>query len=327
VRRRSVTASTLQRRGAAVVFREEDLVIVPTADLGSTARPTTAPAPRRTFDVSAKPSRLREPPLSTTLVSSPTTAARASTGRTVVIPQLGLGRILATWAAAAVPMGLIAWVIAPRVADHLSGPAPLAQALLVGLTAGLVWQALLVAGLVFAEQRTLRFSVVRQALWLQAPTSPRTGRKGGRLWLLTIPLILLFGAEAGLPTPSHPAGRDLGLVLDTPAGHALFHGSWGWYAVVLVLGLFNTVLGEELLFRGYLLPRMQRTFGRADWLANGILFALYHVHVPWAIPATFADAFIVAYPAKRFRSALFSIAVHSVQSVFFFALTLKLVLS
>jgi len=265
--------------------------------------------------------------LSTTLVSSPTTAAAsASTGRTVVIPQLGLGRILATWAAAAVPMGLIAWVIAPRVADHLSGPAPLAQALLVGLTAGLVWQALLVAGLVFAEQRTLRFSVVRQALWLQAPTSPRTGRKGGRLWLLTIPLILLFGAEAGLPTPSHPAGRDLGLVLDTPAGHALFHGSWGWYAVVLVLGLFNTVLGEELLFRGYLLPRMQRTFGRADWLANGILFALYHVHVPWMIPSVLMDTFVLAYPARRYRSSLVSTAVHSTQSVVILLLTLGLVL-
>ncbi len=35
-------------------------------------------------------------------------------------------------------------------------------------------------------------------------------------------------------------------------------------------------------------------------------------HVPWVIPATIADAFLVAYPAKRFRSALFSIAVHSI---------------
>jgi CAAX protease family protein len=31
----------------------------------------------------------------------------------------------------------------------------------------------------------------------------------------------------------------------------------------------NTVLGEELLFRGYLLPRMNRTFGRFDWLVRG----------------------------------------------------------
>ncbi|MBN1306015.1 MAG: hypothetical protein JXA13_16380 [Anaerolineales bacterium] len=33
----------------------------------------------------------------------------------------------------------------------------------------------------------------------------------------------------------------------------------------------NTVLGEELLFRGLLLPRMQGVFGKWDWLANGLL--------------------------------------------------------
>jgi membrane protease YdiL (CAAX protease family) len=37
--------------------------------------------------------------------------------------------------------------------------------------------------------------------------------------------------------------------------------------------LFNTVLGEELLFRG-LLPRIQGAFGLWDWVANGLLFAV-----------------------------------------------------
>ena len=62
--------------------------------------------------------------------------------------------------------------------------------------------------------------------------------------------------------------------------------------------VFNTVLGEELLFRGLLLPRMNGVFGRKDWLANGVLFAAYHLHVPWVIPATLLDTFIVAYPAE-----------------------------
>jgi hypothetical protein len=42
-----------------------------------------------------------------------------------VLPQLGLGGIAAVWAAAALPMGLLAWVVAPLVADHLSGPGAL----------------------------------------------------------------------------------------------------------------------------------------------------------------------------------------------------------
>jgi hypothetical protein len=71
---------------------------------------------------------------------------------------------------------------------------------------------------------------------------------------------------------------------------------------------------------------MEGVFGRGDWLANGLLFAAYHLHIPWAIPATLLDTFIIAYPSKRYRSALVGIVVHSVQSVFFFVGILALVL-
>jgi membrane protease YdiL (CAAX protease family) len=85
------------------------------------------------------------------------------------------------------------------------------------------------------------------------------------------------------------------------------------------------VLGEELLFRGFLLPRMNGAFGRGDWVANGILFAGYHLHVPWVIPAGLLDTFILAYPTKRYRSAWIGIAVHSAQSVVVAVLVLTLV--
>ena len=89
--------------------------------------------------------------------------------------------------------------------------------------------------------------------------------------------------------------------------------------------VFNTVLGEELLFRGYLLPRMNGAFGRGDWVANGVLFAGYHLHVPVGDPGTLVDMFILAYPTKRYRSAWIGIAVHSAQSVFLGILLLTLV--
>jgi len=71
---------------------------------------------------------------------------------------------------------------------------------------------------------------------------------------------------------------------------------------------------------------MEGVFGRGDWLGNGLLFAAYHLHIPWAIPATLLDTFIIAYPSKRYRSALVGIVVHSVQSVFFLGVILALVL-
>jgi membrane protease YdiL (CAAX protease family) len=81
-----------------------------------------------------------------------------------------------------------------------------------------------------------------------------------------------------------------------------------------------------LLFRGFLLPRMNGVFKRKDWLANGVLFAGYHLHFPWTIPGTLLiDTFAVAYPVKRYRSAWIGIAVHSAQSVFFAILIFTLV--
>ena len=91
--------------------------------------------------------------------------------------------------------------------------------------------------------------------------------------------------------------------------------------------MFNTVLGEELLFRGLLLPRMGEAFGRFDWVANGVLFALYHVHTPWTMPAVLLDMVFLAYPAKRYRNALISVLAHSAQSVLIFGLATSLVLS
>ena len=252
--------------------------------------------------------------------------SRSAPPETTALPQYSLRRILGTWAAAALPMAALAWLVAPWLAGTLDGPSAWPRAIVASLTVGLVWQAVLVAVLVHREQGTLRWSVVKDALWLHAPVSPRTGRRGGRLWLLVIPLVAAVAVKEMLPKLPMPATRDMGLFLESTAGQEFFSGNWPWFALTLVMMVFNTVLGEELLFRGLLLPRMQGVFGRRDWAANGVLFGLYHLHIPWAIPVTLLDTFILAYPARRYRSALIGIAVHSAQTVVFGALLLVLVL-
>ena len=246
----------------------------------------------------------------------------------VVIPQYSLTKILAVWAAAALPMGALAWIVAPVLDDHFSGEAnvPLVKALLLLLTAGLIWQFVLVVILVRREQGTLRWSVVQETLWLRSPRDPKSGRRGGRVWLVLIPLFVLFYLEMFLPEPWKSENRDFAHFLDTDVGKHFFQGAWGWFAVVVVLAIFNTVLGEELLFRGFLLPRMNGAFGRFDWLANGVLFAAYHLHEPWVFLSPLADAFVLAYPTKRYRSAWIGIAVHSAQSIVIVIVVLTYVL-
>ena len=263
--------------------------------------------------------------------TGPETPATAPTGRyrhgdPQSLPQYSRRRILGTWAVAALPMAALAWVGAPVLAHTFEGPSAWPRAILLSLTAGLVWQFVFVLLAVHREQGSLRWPVLKDALWLRAPSSPRTGRHGGRLWWLLVPLVLAVAAKEALPKLPAPSHRDQAEFLQSVAGQEFFAGNWPWFALIVVMMIFNTVLGEELLFRGLLLPRMRGVFGRWDWLANGVLFGLYHLHTPWSIPANTLDTFFLSYPASRYRSALIGICVHSVQTVFFTGLLLALVL-
>jgi membrane protease YdiL (CAAX protease family) len=222
-------------------------------------------------------------------------------------------------------MAALAWIVAPAIADG-NDIESLVRPLIACLTMGLVWQFMLAVVLVGYEQRSLRWTRVKEALWLRSPRNPKTGRVGGKTWLIVVPVMVGLGIEEMLSI-SAPLNRDFGELLSSDLGKAMFHGSWGWFAVVVAMGTFNTVLGEELLFRGVLLPRMQGAFGDRDWLANGVLFATYHLHVPWVIPTSLLmDPFLIAYPAKRYRSALLGIAVHSAQTVVISLVVLSVVI-
>src|SRR5215204_3838970 len=190
------------------------------------------------------------------------------------VRQYSLAEILAVWAAAAVPMGVLAWIVAPWLRDQLGGDDPFAQALLICLTAGLIWQFVLVLILIRRELGGLEWPRVREALWLLPPRDPRTGRVGGRVWWWVLLFAVLFAIWQAVPTIPGPSVRDFGDFVGSDRGEDFFSGAWGWFAVVVVLAIFNTVLGEELLFRGLLLLRMRVAFGRWDWVANRAVRAL-----------------------------------------------------
>lgn len=260
------------------------------------------------------------------MAQQPTASPNTTPGDADIV-QYSLSQILAVWAAATLPMGLLAWVFAPWLRDQLGGEEPLARALLIVLTAGLIWQFVLVAILVGREQGTLHWSRVRDALWLRPPRDPKTGRVGGKTWLWILPFVVLLGLLEAIPGIPGPTSRDFSAFVTSDRGEEFFSGAWGWFALIIVLQLFNTVLGEELLFRGLLLPRMRGVFGRRDWIANGVLFGVYHLHIPWSIPSSLVSGTLLfAYPSQRFRSAWMGIIVHSAQSVVATSVVLALVL-
>ncbi len=251
--------------------------------------------------------------------------------------QYKLWQILTIWLAAGAPMWLLSWVAYPPLSAGLSpmDAGLLRMKLLMG---GLVWQFVLSLLILYREEGNIRLSTIRRRFWLNHPVSTRTGETRKRLWWWILPLILLVAfVEIGfrpalvqvwtaiLPFFAEPKGYDMSAMF-APELRAQWVGAWGFLGLFLVLALFNTFLGEELLFRGVLLPRMEGLFGKWDWVANGVIFGLYHLHQPWGILNDVAGGLIFAFTGKRFRSSWFPIILHSGQSIYFGFLILGLVL-
>jgi membrane protease YdiL (CAAX protease family) len=257
--------------------------------------------------------------------------------QTVELPQYSLGMILLIWVAAAAPMAILGWIVAPALAQGSSSPGTVRVGVL-GI--GLVWQFALVLILLAREGSPLRWSSIKQRLWLLKPSTDDGPTPRGRLWWWIVPVILLtalYEFQVGgiidhiwvtwFPGLAEPPSFSMAGFLESPEARAGMVGAWGFLLLYVVQAFFNTVIGEEMLFRGLLLPRMAGTFGKWDWVANGFLMGFYHWHQPWVmLSASIEGALLFAFPTRRFKSAWFGIIAHSGQSVYFTFLLLGLVL-
>jgi uncharacterized protein len=251
--------------------------------------------------------------------------------------QYTLWQILGIWLAAGAPMWLLGWVAYPALSTGLSAiDAGLLRMKL--FTVGLIWQFVLAMIILYREEGNVQLGTISRRFWLNHPVSASTGETKRALWWWIIPLILLYAfLEIVLRPPlidvwlkmfpffADPGGSNFEAVF-APEIRAQWIGNWGFLGLFLTSAVFNTFLGEEFIFRGVLLPKMEGVFGKWDWLTNGILFCLYHLHQPWGILATMPGDLMFAYSGKRFRSNWFPIILHSGQTVFLLFLILGLVL-
>jgi len=255
--------------------------------------------------------------------------------------QYTLWQILVIWALAAIPMGVLSWVVFPAVSpDFNSDPLGAGVTRLVLLTIGLVWLFVLSMIIVRKEEGNLRWATVKRRLWLNTPRDPKTGEPRRRLWLWVILFVIAIVVwEIALksyvselwvslfPFLAEPPGYSFGAIFESQEILQRLVGAWWFFGLFVVFAVFNSILGEEFLFRGVLLPKMEGVFGRWSWVASGVLHAFWHVHQPWVILETvISAAFLYTFPSWRFRSTWMAVIVHSIQNVFFLFLILGLVL-
>jgi membrane protease YdiL (CAAX protease family) len=255
--------------------------------------------------------------------------------------QYSLARILGIWALATIPMGILSWIVFPALSpDFRLDPLGAGVTRIGLLTFGLIWLFVLSMIIVRQEEGDLRWATVKRRLWLNTPRDPKTGEPRRRLWLWVIPFLIATTVwELALtsyvdgpwvsvfPFFAEPPGYSMASVFGSQEILARLVGAWWFLGLFVVEAIFNTILGEEFLFRGVLQPKMEGVFGKWSWLANGVLHGFYHVHQPWGIPgAVISCAFLYAFPSWRFRSTWLGIIVHSGQSVYLAFLILGVVL-
>ena len=208
------------------------------------------------------------------------------------------------------------------------------------LTIGLIWLFVLSMIIVRQEEGDLRWATVKRRLRLNTPRDPKTGETRRRLWLWVIPFVIaIVVCEIALksyvselwvslfPFFAEPPGYSCGFVFESQEILDRLVGAWWFFGLFVVFAVFNSILGEEFLFRGVLLPKMEGVFGRWSWVASGVLHGFWHVHQPWGILETvISSVFLYAFPSWRFRSTWMGVIVHSVQNVFFAFLILGVVL-
>jgi membrane protease YdiL (CAAX protease family) len=216
----------------------------------------------------------------------------------------------------------LGWVIAPAIIPYSPLHPGLTYWLLI--IAGMAWQCAVSLAILYRELGTLRWNAIRQRTWLQTPRDPRTGQPKLRLfgWLLpalVFAAVVGFGLAGYLDAPMawlFPALQPPSYVDQSQLATPDFQGQWWLLGIALTSGAFNYFLGEEFLFRGILLPRMQGVFGKYDWAANAVLFGFYHLHKPWMIPSIIVGSLAITWPARRFRSNWMAIVVHGVEGIF-----------
>jgi membrane protease YdiL (CAAX protease family) len=85
-----------------------------------------------------------------------------------------------------------------------------------------------------------------------------------------------------------------------------------WLAVIAMsITLFFNIAGEELWWRGVVLPRQELAFGHWTWVIHGLMWAFFHIFKWWDVLNLIPVCLGLAYMCTRKRSTTPGIIMHT----------------
>jgi len=166
----------------------------------------------------------------------------------------------------------------------------------------------LVAGLVLLRREGYRLTInaLRDRIRWRWPTGRKSWILGGILFILGMSLSIMMGpvnralasVPGFVPPAWWPAGSNPTIAVNSAADvfpDVSLEGNFLFVILYFIIGLVFNIFGEEIYYRGYLLPRMHGVFGKWDWVANGVLFTLKHVYQRWLYPGILVGGLSFAF--------------------------------
>ncbi len=92
----------------------------------------------------------------------------------------------------------------------------------------------------------------------------------------------------------------------------------------VILGFICNMVGEELYYRGMLMPKMKSVFEKWDWVANGLGFTLKHLYYYWRLPYIWPGGLGYAFIFGPMGSLPVAILVHWIGNMEPFTLILAI---
>ncbi len=92
-----------------------------------------------------------------------------------------------------------------------------------------------------------------------------------------------------------------------------------WWLIVYWLGwVVINIGGEELLWRGYALPRQEKVFGRYAWLVNGLCWnLLFHFFMNWNVLVLMPISLTIPYLVQKYQNTWIGIYIHGIGNLLF----------
>ncbi len=72
------------------------------------------------------------------------------------------------------------------------------------------------------------------------------------------------------------------------------------------------IFGEEILWRGVLLPQMEKAIGKYAWLLNGLFWAIFHIAFGWQLLLTLIPILLILpYIVQKRKNTWLGIIIHA----------------